>query len=107
GRGRAARPRPRGDRRYRGTVARGMPRRPHPARDHARRDAIQRQARRRRPPCGLGPRLGGRGVTTVAEAFRAGTASDLAVRRAAMAGADLETLDVRTLAPAAAPVIAE
>src|SRR5688500_16350863 len=52
-------------------------------------------------------RSGGVFVTSAAEAFRAGTVSDLAVRRAAMAGADLETLDAGALAPATAPVIVE
>jgi NDP-sugar pyrophosphorylase family protein len=46
-------------------------------------------------------------VTTAAEAFRAGSGNDLAIRRAAMAGLDLDTLDVTELPPVTVPVIAE
>ena len=46
-------------------------------------------------------------MTTAAEAFRAGTANDLAVRRAAMAGIDLDAIDVGDLPPATAPEITE
>jgi NDP-sugar pyrophosphorylase family protein len=50
-------------------------------------------------------------VTTIRQAFDAGAASDLAVRRAAMAGVDLDTADVATLgdevaAPVTEPVTA-
>ena len=44
-------------------------------------------------------------MTSVAEAFRAGTVSDLAVRRAVLAGADLDALDASELPDAIAPEI--